>query len=493
VKLPVWIRARAAQTPDSLALRAGRLELSFAELERSAENSARALRALGVRDGEPVAALLGNAPEFVSVVHGAALCGAALVPLNARLTGPELAYQLADARPRVLVHGSGELAALARAAAAGLPELTLAEVPLRATDDSSELRAELASEDTAAIVYTSGTTGAPKGAELSHGAFLWSALAASLHLGHAPAERWLACMPLFHVGGLSILYRSALTGASVVLHERFDPVRANESLDRDGITLVSFVAAMLERVLDARGARPAPPGLRCVLLGGGPAPRPLLERARALGFPIATTYGLTEAASQVATAAPADLLTTRDGVGGPLFGTELRILSPDGVGLPPGEAGEIAVRGPTLMKGYLRRPEDSARALRGGWLHTGDVGLVDARGELVVLDRRSDLIVTGGENVYPAEVEAALLSHPAIAEAGVAPEPAPQLGQRVAAWIVLRPGAQAQSSELDTFCRERLAGYKTPRAYYFVASLPRSASGKLLRRALRDSPTRAQP
>jgi O-succinylbenzoic acid--CoA ligase len=221
-----------------------------------------------------------------------------------------------------------------------------------------------------------------------------------------------------------------------------------------------------------------------VLLGGGPAPRELVERARKLGFPIVTTYGLTEAASQVATLPIEQALASGDAAGAPLLWNELAILSPEGAPLAAGEIGEIAVRGPTLMSGYLHRPEETARALRDGWLLTGDVGVRDPDGPLRVLDRRSDLIVSGGENVYPAEVEGVLLAHPAVAEAGVAGEPEPRLGRRVAAWIVLRPGARAEAAALDAFCRERLAGYKVPRAYYFVASLPRGPSSKLLRREL---------
>jgi O-succinylbenzoic acid--CoA ligase len=334
------------------------------------------------------------------------------------------------------------------------------------------------------VVYTSGTTGAPKGAQLSHGAFLWSAIGSAFHLGNAPGDHWLACLPLQHVGGLAILHRAALTGAEVTVHERFDPERVAAELDWGDITLVSLVANMLERVLDARGARPAPPRLRAVLLGGGPAPAPLLRRARRLGFPIATTYGLTEATSQVATLPLERARAGGDAVGRPLFCTELRIVSPEGVTLPAGEPGEIAVRGPTLMTGYLGRPEETARALRGGWLHTGDVGVVDASGDLRVLDRRTDLIVTGGENVYPAEVEAALREHPSVVDAAVAGESDAAFGARVSAWVVVRPGSRLSHAELSSFCRERIAGYKVPRALYLVPSLPRTDSGKLLRRAL---------
>jgi o-succinylbenzoate---CoA ligase len=478
-----WLAARAALTPDAPALHCAAGTWTFAELAAEARAQARALVALGVSPGDRVAALLPNGAELAALVHACPLGGAALVPLNLRLTPRELAFQLRDAEPRLLVYAP-EFARSAREACTLTPGTPSQVTPLSPGPSDAPLCEALQLGDTSAVVYTSGTTGTPKGAELSHGAFLWSAIGSAFHLGNAPDDHWLACLPLQHVGGLAILHRAALTGAAVTVHERFDPARVAAELDRGAVTLVSLVATLLERVLDARGERPAPARLRAVLLGGGPAPAPLLRRARDLGFPVVTTYGLTEATSQVATLPLDRARAPGDAVGRPLFCTELRIVSPDGVALPAGKPGEIAVRGPTVMTGYLRRPGDTARVLRGGWLHTGDIGMLDAAGDLRVLDRRSDLIVTGGENVYPAEVEAALREHPAISDAAVAGEADAAFGARVSAWLVVRPGAQLSHSELASFCRERIAGYKVPRTMYVVPSLPRSESGKLLRRAL---------
>lgn len=497
MRMTPWLSARAALTPALPALAVAGGELDFASLARRAADTAARLRGLGLGRGDLVAVLLGNGLPLVELVHAAPLCGATLLPLNTRLTPRELALQLADARPRLLVHGADGLADAAREAAAALPGLMrvgiapgdaprLTELPL----DSSALRTEVDLEETAAVLYTSGTSGAPRGAELSYANLFWSALASTLHLGARPEDRWLACLPLFHVGGLSILLRSVLTGAAVTLHQRFEPEAANGALDADGITLVSLVATMLQRLLDARGARRAPPGLRGVLLGGGPTPGALLERAAALGFPVLPSYGLTETASQVATL-PLHDVGRSDTAGRPLFGSRIRIVGDDGTERRAGEAGEIQVRGPTVMKGYLRRPAESAATLREGWLRTGDVGCLQADGSLRVLDRRGDLVVSGGENVYPAEVEAALLEHPAVAEAGVTGEPDAAFGRRVSAWIVLRPGARAEAEELRAFCRARLAGYKVPRVIRFAASLPRNAAGKLLRRALPEAPVDA--
>jgi O-succinylbenzoic acid--CoA ligase len=287
-------------------------------------------------------------------------------------------------------------------------------------------------------------------------------------------------MPLYHIGGLSILLRSALYGSSAILHERFDPEAINRALDEDGVTLVSWVPTMLERVLAARGARRAPRSLRCVLLGGGPAPRELLERARSQGFPIAASYGLTEASSQVASQLPT--CEESSGVAGlrPIFGTEIDTVDDDGKSVR-GRPGEILVRGPAVMDGYWNRPEETAQALRGGWLHTGDIGILDSRGTLEVLERRCDLMISGGENIYPSEIEAVLLEHPAVIEAAVAGRADADYGRRPIAWLVVAPGQQLDLVDVRRFCTDRLAGYKIPVAFTVVDELPRNSAGKLVR------------
>jgi O-succinylbenzoic acid--CoA ligase len=321
---------------------------------------------------------------------------------------------------------------------------------------------------------------------LTYGNHLWSAVGSALNLGVREDDRWLACLPLFHVGGLAILLRGAIYGTTAIVHESFDAARVNASIEQDGVTIISVVANMLQRMLDERRDRPYPATLRCVLLGGGPAPEPLLRRCADLGVPVVQTYGLTEAASQVATLAPEDALRKLGSAGKPLFGTELRIEGPDGEVLAEGGEGEIVVRGPTVTPGYLNRPEATARTIRDGWLHTGDIGYLDGEGYLYVLDRRDDLIVSGGENVYPAEIEAVLQSHPNVAEAGVFGAPDERWGQVPVAVIVLRPGGSISAEALIAHCRERLATYKTPARIEFCDALPRNAAGKLVRNKLRD-------
>ncbi|HEY5316677.1 MAG TPA: AMP-binding protein, partial [Solirubrobacteraceae bacterium] len=306
----------------------------------------------------------------------------------------------------------------------------------------------------AAVMYTSGSTAAPKQVRLTYGNWLWNALGSAVALGLDPEERWLCPMPLAHVGGLSILLRSTIYATTVVLSGRFDveAVKADLSDPERGITVVSLVPTMLSRLLDAGLERP--PTLRWALLGGGPIPPALVRRADAAGVPVASTYGMTEACSQIATR------------GWPLTGVELRVA----------HDGELLVRGPTVAPGALG-PD--------GWLHTGDLGEVDERGRLTVIGRRSDTIVTGGENVAPAEVEAVLLEHPAVADAAVHARPDEDWGERLIASVVLRPGAEATPEELRGHCAARLASFKVPKAIELTHALPRNPAGKLLRGELR--------
>jgi O-succinylbenzoic acid--CoA ligase len=319
---------------------------------------------------------------------------------------------------------------------------------------------------------------------LTFGNHFWSATGSAFNLGVRGDDRWLAVLPLFHVGGLAILLRSVLYGTTAIVHESFDAAHANRAIDYEGVTIVSVVANMLQRMLDERGDRPYPASLRCMLLGGGPAPEPLLRRCEAIGVPVVQTYGLTEAASQVATLAPEDALPKLGSAGKPLFGTEVRIVDTTGP-CAAGAAGEIVVRGPTVSPGYLNRREESTRALRNGWLHTGDIGYLDDDGYLYVLDRRDDLIVSGGENVYPAEIEAVLQTHPAVAEAGVWGVEHARWGQVPVAAVVLRDNLATAPELLIEYCKERLAAYKVPSRIEFTNELPRNAAGKLLRSELR--------
>ena len=479
-----WLRKRAKLTPSAPAVMVDDATLAFGELDERVDEVAAALAARGVNAGDRVALLLPNGLPFVDLVHAVPRAGAILVPLNTRLTPAELSWQLADAGARLVVFddstgalaaGSSRDAALAHAA-----ELHGHRQRPPAVEDGGLDRVH-------SIIYTSGTTGQPKGAMLTFGNHVWSAIGSALNLGLDPADRLLACLPMFHVGGLAVLLRSAIYGHAAVIHESFDPRRVNDAID-DGVTVVSVVSRMLARMLEERGDAPYPAALRAVLLGGGPAPRPLLEACAERGVPVVQTYGLTEGASQVATLAPADALRKLGSAGKPLFPTEIRI-DRDGVEAAPREAGEILVRGATVSPGYWQLRDETSAVFRDGWLHTGDLGRLDDEGYLYVLDRRDDLVISGGENVYPAEVEAVLLSHPGVVDAGVYGVADERWGSVPAASVVARPGTSITADDLIAFCRERLAKYKVPVRIRFVDALPRTESGKLQRRLLRKNDT----
>ena len=490
-----WLSDRAGESPDRTALVVGSRSWTFAGLDALATEYARRLASAGARADGRVATLLHNGLAAAVLPHAVLRLGATLVPLNVRSSAAEIAWQLGDAKPEVLVvddrtaalvegmrgpnGGPAVVAVAADARVAGIATLEsqpLAVVPLRRVHERDAVLA---------IIYTSGTTGRPKGAMLTVGNFGSSAAASAANLGTGPDDRWLAVLPLFHVGGLSILLRCAIGGMTAVVHEGFDAKAANDAIDAQGVTIVSAVAVMLQRMLDERGDRPYPPSLRGVLLGGGPVPRALLERAITAGVPVAPTYGLTEAASQVATLAPHDVRSRPGSAGRPLPGNEVRIVSDDGADVRAGAPGEILVRGPVVMAGYAGQEAATRRAIVNGWLHTGDVGYLDPDGYLYVLDRRDDLIVSGGENVYPAEVEAALLAHPSVAEAGVIGVPDERWGRRVAAVVRLADGSSVTVDSLRAHCRSLLGGYKVPSEIHLVhGTLPRTASGKLRRSAL---------
>jgi O-succinylbenzoic acid--CoA ligase len=412
--------------PDRVAIETRSGAVTYAELEDGARAAAGALAERGLSAGDRVALALPAGIEFVTALHGCMLVGAVAVPVDLRL-------------------GEGERAARAKDAVCVVDE-RLAGPPLTEP-------APLRMEAIATVMHTSGTTAGPRQVPLSYCNWLHSALGSAVALGLDPHERWLCPMPLAHVGGLSIPIRSAIYGTTAVLSERFDVEEVLEWLMDAArrITLVSLVPTVLSRLLDA-GLRD-PPALRWALLGGGPLPPPLIQRAERAGVPVAPTYGMTEACSQIAT------------FGWPLPGVSVRIAADE----------EILVSGPTVSRDALNAD---------GWLHTGDIGSLDDRGRLRVMGRRAETIISGGENVAPAEVEAVLLAHPAVADAGVHGRVDPEWGEAVAATVVVRDGRTVDADELRAFCAERLARFKVPKTVKFAERLPRTRSGKLLRREL---------
>lgn len=493
--LPDWLTRCAQNRPEHLAIQCDGIQWSFAQLDHEVSRCAHQFAGLGVGEGSRVALLAANSIYFVTCVHALTRLGAILVPLNTRLTQEELQWQIRDAHVTLLVHDA-EHTDVATQIVKGVPQVTQAtftpiegnsaitilsnlpeaNVPLHTLIDLSA---------TQAIMYTSGTTGTPKGAIITYGMQWWNAIGSALNLGHQPDDCWLACMPFFHIGGLSILMRSVIYQISVVVQPKFDPIAVNQAIREQHVTIISVVAVMLQRMLATLDAQNSvyPAALRCVLLGGGPAPRPLLEACAVKHIPVVQTYGMTETCSQAVTLAPADALRKLGSAGRPLPPVQLRIMQ-DEQEAQVGEAGEIHLKGPTITPGYANRPEATARAIHDGWLATGDIGYLDEEGYLYVLDRRSDLIISGGENVYPAEIEAVLLSHPDVAEAGVCGQADTQWGQVPIAFVHLKDESTVSTKDLLEYASTRLARYKQPRAVYIVEQLPRNSSGKLLRREL---------
>jgi O-succinylbenzoic acid--CoA ligase len=442
-----------------MALETPRGSWTYGQLHSAARAGAQELASAGAGRGSRVAIALPAGLEFAQALHACLLLGAVAVPIDLRLS---------DAEREVIAAGAH----------------VLVDRPLDRDREPEGAPAPSRHEldATAVVIHTSGTTAQPRPIELTYGNFLWSALGSAVALGLDPNERWLCALPLSHVGGLSILLRSAIYTTTAVVHERFEEDRVLHALGAEGVTLVSLVATTLTRLLDAGLDRPA--ALRSALTGGGPVPAALVQRAHAAGVPVSLTYGLTESCSQATTTPVAEIGEAPTSAGPPLFCTRVQIAGEDvdaEVGrqraAAHGTAGEILISGPTVAPGSLAAD---------GWLHTGDLGELDERRRLHVTGRVSDTIVSGGENVAPAEVEAVLEAHPQVLEAAVLGRSDPRWGEAVSAIVVARDGAELDVEELRAHCASALAPYKVPKHVSLSSSpLPRTRSGKLLRRDLR--------
>jgi O-succinylbenzoic acid--CoA ligase len=478
-----WLAAQAAAAPRKLALTFGGAHWSFYQLHEQVEALCKRLASLHLPAGAIVAVHMPNSAEYVLLIHALARLGLVLAPLNTRLAAPELEAQLRHLAPACLIHQNPHDPTALTAVLPGYAVAVISFVQLMGLAPAPFTPTPFDLERTQAIVFTSGSTDTPKAVELTFANHFWSATASAARIGVHGADLWLSCLPFYHVGGLAVVFRSCLCAIGIALHERFVLDAVNAALDAEPITLVSLVPTMLKHLLEVRPRFPTQ--LRLVLLGGAPASDALLRAALDRGVPIAPTYGLTEAASQVATMLPSDVAQKLGSVGKPLLFTEVRIANESGVSLPAGEIGEVVVRGPTVMRGYYKNAAATQRALRHGELFTGDLGYVDVEGDLWLVQRRSDLIVSGGENILPSEVERVLRLHPAVSEALVVGLPDAEWGQRVGAVVVPHHGQTIDVTELDTHTRKHLAGYKVPRHLRVVAALPQLSNGKVDAKAAR--------
>lgn len=486
-----WLIAQAKVSPEKEAING----LDYSEYSWHTLKTAGYLAGEGVQHGDRVAILLANDHVYAIVIHALRLLGAVAVPLNVRLTSDELSWQIDNTQCAYLLcarttAGLADMLSIGGCQMVSVDHDTSFPCIFRDAnahgldhiDSLADGNVDL--DKVFAIIHTSGTSGQPKGVVLTYGNIFYSAMASAYRLGHQPDDRWLCVLPLYHVGGLSIILRAVLYGITVDLHPRFDLDAINHALDTQPITLISLVPTMLYRLLESRTHWPV--SLRLILLGGAAASPELLARCQAIGLPLATTYGLTEVASQVATMLPEDVTRKLGSVGKPLLFMNVKIVDEQGEAAVSGEYGEVVVSGPTVMQGYYNNPTATTKTLRNSDLYTGDIGYLDNDGDLFIMQRRSDLIVSGGENVYPAEVEGVMRGHPAVKAAAVVGIPDAEWGHLVAAALVLNEESAITEDSLTDFCRERLAGYKLPRRVLLVDALPQTASGKIQRSAVVD-------
>lgn len=490
-----WLAHRARTTPDREALvnASSGNAWAYATLNETVEEMAGRLSTLGVAEGDHLGAVLKTGVEGVCLIHAAMRLGAVLVPLSPEFTPPELVERIDRAAVNAVVCDETSEAQVAAAIEQGdswhpiftIDDAEAEEVtPLSAAEPTEFEPANWTRQDTQLLLFTSGTTGSAKVVQLTMGNLLASAVASAFRLGIDPEDRWLVPLSLHHMGGIAPILRSTLYGTTAIVREHFDPGGTVDDLREHEATCVSLVPTMLRRMLSARGT--LPDSLRFVLVGGAPCPKELIKRCRDYSVPICPTYGMTETASQVATARHTDAYEHPESVGRPLLWTTVTVVASAGAPVEPGETGELVISGPTVTPGYYDDPTMTGEAIGAYGLHTGDVGYRDEQGRLFVLNRLDDRILTGGENVDPGEVVGVMQSYPNIEAAAVVGLDDEEWGERVAALVVpADTEAGLDIGELEPFLRERLAGFKLPRTIGTIEELPRTVSGTIERDAVR--------
>lgn len=498
--------------PGKTAVIAGSRQLTYRQLDEAASRLANGLRARGVERGDRVALACPNTLFFPIAYYAILKLGAVAVPLNIMLKGSEIAYHLSDSQAHAFLchegmpglplgaegqagfEQAGDCAQLLMIREDGVPDPSRQEcVHALMAGQSSEFSAvQTDANDTAVILYTSGTTGTPKGAELSHANLAMNCQCCVGLMKLDSGDVHVVALPLFHTFGQTVQMNAVVqAGASMVLLPRFDPDAVLSAMAQHAVTIFCGVPTMYIGLLNLPGAGERhdlariAAHLRLGISGGAPMPVTVLQQfEQKFQVIILEGYGLSET-SPVATFNHIDMQRIPGSVGQPLAGVEVAIVGEDSRVVADGEVGEITVRGHNVMKGYFRRPEETAQAIRDGWFHTGDLGRRDAQGNVFVVDRLKDMVLRGGFNVYPRELEEVLMTHPAIALVAVIGVPHEVHGEEVQAMVVLKPGEVASGEDIVTWCRERMAAYKYPRVVKVMDSLPMTATGKILKRALR--------
>ncbi|MBC1568748.1 o-succinylbenzoate--CoA ligase [Listeria sp. FSL L7-1425] len=460
-----WLQKRVRLSPNETALVFEGKEETFAEISEAVEQLAGKLFALGIRKDEMVAILGKNDRMTFLLIHALQQLGAVTLFLNNRLTKKELAFQLANAEiKQVLVADTFVEKVVEGISYTELQQIDYLEPELLETWELSRV---------ASVMYTSGTTGKPKGVMQTYENHWWSAVASALNLGLTEKDSWLCAVPIFHISGLSIMMRSVIYGIPVYLEEHFDEEKITQLLESGKVSTISVVTSMLERLLKIHGGN-YHPNLRTVLLGGGPASKAVLEICKQRNIPLVQSFGMTETASQIVTLPPKNALTKIGSSGKALFPAEVKIA----------DDGEILLKGPSITPGYLHNETATKAAFADGWFKTGDIGYLDEEGFLFVLERRSDLIISGGENVYPTEIEYVIATYEAVKEVAVVGKPDDKWGSVPVAFIVIEP--TFDEAELRAICQTNLASFKIPKQITIVETLPKTASGKIQRNKLKE-------
>ncbi|MEU0264672.1 long-chain fatty acid--CoA ligase [Nocardioides sp. NPDC006303] len=490
-----WPARRARMTPGARAFVQDDAVVTYAEVDRLVEEVAHGLRARGVAAGDRVAFLGLNSIELAVTLFATARLGAVFLPLNTRLAPPELAWILTDAEPALLVHADDfdEAVSSDAVAALGLPSHRFTAVgghglEALAVPSKERIDVEVGLDDVFMIQYTSGTSGRPKGVMLTHGNIAWNAFNLLVDVDVRSDEIALVTAPLFHTAALNqVLLPTFLKGGTSLIAARFDPAAAIATIERERVTLLFGVTSMYQALAqEPTWATADLDSLRSALSGGAPIPRTLLDTWQSRGLHIIQGYGLTEASPGTTMLRAGDGLDKLGSAGTPCFFTDVRVVAPGNEEAAPGQAGEVHVSGPNVTPGYWHNEAATEAAFDGPWLRTGDVAMLDDDGFLYVVDRVKDMYISGGENVYPAEVEQAVYTHPGVAEAAVIGVPDERWGEVGRAVVVRRPDSALTESELLKHLDGRLARYKIPKAVVFVDEIPHNASGKLLKSRVRE-------
>ncbi len=496
VNIGEFLTRRAILTPDREALVCEDIRRSFKELNERANRFAYVMQRFGVTHGDRVGILALNDPEYYDIYFGLGKIGAIMVPVNYRLAGPEVQYVLSDCDAKVLVFGKefteivdsiredipvNEFVAISEES----PDWAIPYESLISDAPSKEPEITGGDDDTLTILYTSGTTGKPKGAELTHTYYYWNSVNLLSTLGVDIGDTAMIALPLFHIGALAGVPWGIHNGGKSVLLRSLDPKRFLELIEEEKISGFGSVPQLLDFLKFVPDFEKYDwSTVKVILVYAAPVPVTLLKEYEEAGIQVRQLYGLTEC--NTGTVLDAENALTKIGsCGRPFFHTDIRIVDDNGKDVGPEELGEVLLRAPNMMKGYWNRPEDTAAAIKYGWLYTGDIAKMDEDGFYYILDRKKDMIISGGENIYPAEIEDSLLSHPKVADVGVIGYAHEKWGEAVKAVVVVAEGEELTEEELIEWCQGKIGRFKIPKKVAFIDAIPRTPTGKILKRELR--------